>query len=36
MPRVSSAKNGFVMLGTSTPMIPVSLIFSARATALGA
>src|SRR4051812_17735292 len=36
MPRVSSAKNGLVMLGTSTPTMRVRLFLSARAMALGA
>jgi hypothetical protein len=35
MPRMSSAKNGFVMFGTITPTMRVWLVFSARATALG-
>ncbi len=36
MPRVSSAKKGLVMLGTTTPSMRVSLRFNARAMALGA
>src|SRR5258706_9190269 len=35
MPRMSSEKNGLVMLGTMTPRMRVGLVFSARATALG-
>src|SRR3982750_4799586 len=35
MPRMSSEKNGLVMLGTITPRMRVWLVLRARATALG-